>query len=299
MVVQFTPPQGTSPGEVGTLIDASADDVDVSAMLIDLAVRGHLTITETSIKKRWRFDRLTSNDPLTEAEAHLLGSLFRSGSSVRSEKIDAQTYAGVFAGTKKLLNNRVTGELGWFNTRPATAQAQAIGAGIGLVFAGLGLGAVLAFTAGLGLVGLAPIILGVVVMAMSTRFSGRTPQGSAVLSQARGFEQYLTTAEADQIKFEEGIDVFSKYLPYAMVFGVAERWTRVFQQLAAEGRYQPDTSWYVGPYIYSPGFAESIGSLGSDLGATFAESAAPSGGSGGSSGFSGGGGFGGGGGGGW
>lgn len=303
VVVQFTPPKGTNPGEVGTLIDASADDLDVSAMLVDLAVRGHLRITDLTKKKKkkWHFDRLQSHDPLTGPERHLLDSLFRTGSSVDSDKIDMKTYMPMFSGTKSQLNQRVTNELGWFGRRPATAQALAIAAGVGLILGGVLLGAIMAFAFGLGLVALAPVAVGIAVIVMSNRFAGRTPQGSAMLAQTRGFELYLKTAEADQIRFEESIDVFSRYLPYAMVFGVADRWAKVFQELAAAGRYEPDTSWYVGPnvYFYSPGFADSLGSLASDLGASFAESAAPSGGSGGGSGFSGGGGFGGGGGGGW
>ena len=47
-----------------------------------------------------------------------------------------------------------------------------------------------------------------------------------------GFKQYLETAEADQIRFEEASAVFSRYLPYAIVFGVADRWARTFQKVA-------------------------------------------------------------------
>ena len=48
--------------------------------------------------------------------------------------------------------------------------------------------------------------------------------------------------------------MFSRYLPYAIMFGVAERWTKVFEQLAAQGRYTFDTYWYVG-YGYGYGFS--------------------------------------------
>ena len=50
--------------------------------------------------------------------------------------------------------------------------------------------------------------------------------------QSLGFKQYLVTAEADQIKFEEAADIFSRYLPYAIVFGVAERWSKLFGEIA-------------------------------------------------------------------
>ena len=69
--------------------------------------------------------------------------------------------------------------------------------------------------------------------------ASRTAEGSAVLAQARGFEQYLKTAEANQIRWEEAQDIFSRYLPYAIVFGVAERWAEVFQEVARRPRPRP------------------------------------------------------------
>ena len=46
VAVQFNPPPGVQPGLVGTVIDESADTIDVSASVIDLAVRGFLQIEE-------------------------------------------------------------------------------------------------------------------------------------------------------------------------------------------------------------------------------------------------------------
>ena len=139
-----------------------------------------------------------------------------------------------------------------------------------------------------------------VVKVLGRRMASRTADGSAVLAQSLGFRQYLVTAEANQIRFEEGIDVFSRYLPYAIMFGVAERWTKEFAQLAEQGRYAFNPYWYIG-YGYGYGFnyhtfASSMDSLASTMSSSMQHAtAATSGGSG----FSGGGGFGGGGGGGW
>ena len=162
----------------------------------------------------------------------------------------------------------------------------------------------LGFAFGLGLVGLAPVIAGLVLAPLAFKAGRRTAEGSAVLSQAKGFELYLRTAEADQIKFEEGIDVFSRYLPWATIFGVADRWAKIFEQLAREGRYAPSDDWYVGHSLYDGlYFSSAMNSLSHELSSSMqaavsAQTAATAGSSGGS-GFSGGGGFGGGGGGGW
>src|SRR5207245_3132311 len=43
---QYDPPDQFTPGEAGTLIDNSADMRDITATIVDLAVRGYLVIEE-------------------------------------------------------------------------------------------------------------------------------------------------------------------------------------------------------------------------------------------------------------
>ncbi len=297
VAVAFTPPPGARPGELGVLTDSTANNVDITATLIDLAVRGYLRIDQQG-KKDWTFVQLQGTEKLADYEAHLLTSLFAQGSEVTMDDLKDKSYSSVLSGTRERLYSRVTGQLKWFTRSPALVRGLAVAGGIALVALGVGLGLLLGLI-GFGLLGLALVIVGAGVLVANNRFGSRTATGSAVLAQTKGFELYLTTAEADQIRFEEGIDVFSRYLPYAIVFGVAERWTKIFAELAAQGRYTPTTSWYHG-YAYGsmvgPDFANSLDRLASQMSSSMqAATAASSGGSG----FSGGGGFGGGGGGGW
>ena len=46
--VEFVPPDGLRPGQVGTLVDFKANPLDVTATIVDLAVRGYLMIEELS-----------------------------------------------------------------------------------------------------------------------------------------------------------------------------------------------------------------------------------------------------------
>ena len=57
--------------------------------------------------------------------------------------------------------------------------------------------------------------------------SPRTADGTAVRIQTLGFRKYIATAEAGQIKVEEAAGLFSRYLPYAMIFGLADEWAGV------------------------------------------------------------------------
>ena len=225
VAVAFQPPHGTRPGEIGTLMDATANSVDISATIIDLAVRGYLTLAPLPKKGHVlkRTDKRSTHE-LADYERRLLRSIFKAGKSVTLKELRSEQYGDVQSRTKKNLYAQVM-SLGWFRDDPRKARNSALALGIVLAVAGLAGSLFLGLVFGWGLIPLPIALFGIGLIFLSRRFGSRTAQGSAVLEQARGFELYLRTAEKDQLKFEEGIDVFSRYLPYAMIFGVAERWT--------------------------------------------------------------------------
>jgi len=155
------------------------------------------------------------------------------------------------------------------------------------------------------LLGPATIALAITWLVVKTNMARgqRTALGRAWTDQVEGFRTYIATAEADQLKFEEGEDIFSKYLPWAVLFGLAERWVQVCEQAIALGRLQqPDASWYGGSYFDTHLILWHLDSLGRSIPAATAPSVASHGPSfsndigfgGGGSAFGGGGGFGGG-----
>lgn len=73
----------------------------------------------------------------------------------------------------------------------------------------------------------------------------RTARGRAYYEQIRGFREYISTAKVNQLRLEAGQDIFSKYLPWAIIFGETKRWTDIFAQLAAAGQYEFTPRWYV------------------------------------------------------
>ncbi|WP_448059626.1 DUF2207 domain-containing protein [Cellulomonas hominis] len=314
VAVQFTPPQGVRPGEVGTLVDERADPVDVTATLIDLAVRGYLRIDEVQRSrpgkkaKDWTLVQLTAPDAsLLPFETTLLTEVFDGRSTVKLSELKT-TFAASMGRVQDGLYEHVTTN-GWFRANPKNVRAAWVAAGLALAVLGA-LGTVFVFAVGwqvrgLALVPVAVGLVGLLVAALSRSAPARTETGTAVLAEALGFRRYLATAEADQIRFEEGEDIFSRYLPYAIVFGLTERWARVFGELAAQGRGVAQPGWYVGGFpganvYWAVAFASSL----DRFQAVATESlSAPTPGSSGGSGFGGGGfsggGVGGGGGGGW
>lgn len=313
--VQFTPPEGTRPGEIGTLVDERADPVDVTATLVDLAVRGYLRIEEVPRSdprkkpKDWTLVQLREPDAeLLGFERTLLDAVFAGRQQVKLSELRT-TFAASMAKVQKDLYQHVTANR-WFRANPSRVRNVWVASGIALVIAGGVLTAVLlgsqAQVKGVALIGVAVALVGIVVLALARAAPARTPDGTAVLAQALGFRRYLATAEANQLRFEEGQDVFSRYLPYAIVFGLADRWARIFAELAASGVTVAAPTWYTGYYQAGPGifWASSFAGAMDRFESVATQSlSAPTPGSSGGSGFGGGGfsggGVGGGGGGGW
>ncbi len=298
--VQFTPPKNVLPGMVGTLVDEKAETRDVTATLVDLAVRGYWRIEQPEPKGDFRIVRLAPPQGLTPYEGLLYEALFGDGSQVvTSSELQGKSFGQSVQAIQRELYQAVT-EVGWFKGNPQTTRGVRVGLGMVVVAVAFVIGAwlqVLAVAIPVALIGL--------TVAMSSRWAPvRSAVGSAMTSQTLGFKQYLETAEADQIRWEEGQDIFSRYLPYAIAFGCADRWAKVFAELAARGVQMEQPGWYMGPYGYAYGAAWGAGGFDSIIGtldgfsssAASAMTAATAGSSGGS-GFSGGG-FGGGGGGG-
>ncbi|WP_425309310.1 DUF2207 domain-containing protein [Ammonicoccus fulvus] len=121
------------------------------------------------------------------------------------------------------------------------------------------------------------------------------PKGTALREQTEGFRSYLATAEAAQLNFEADQDIYRRYLPWAVLFGLTERWTRVCQDLARQGQIPPLDDVLAARGLTGRSLSVNIAALSSAVarqsrgyGASTAGLGGRGGGSGGSSGFGGG-----------
>ncbi len=298
--VQFTPPKDVPAGMVGTLFDEKAETRDVTATMVDLAARGYFRIEQPQPGRDFQLVRLAPPQGLNGYELLLYNAFFGDGSSVvTSRELEGKSFGRDVQAIQREMYNAVT-QVGWFKGNPQTARGVRTTLGAVILIAAFFLGGSL----GALLVAVPIGLVGVAIIVTSAWAPVRTAVGSAMTAQSLGFKQYLETAEADQIKFEEGQDIFSRYLPYAIAFGCADRWAKLFADMAARGMPVQQPTWYVGPYGYGYGGAWGAGGFDSIISTLdgFSSSAATamtaaSAGSSGGSGFSGGG-FGGGGGGG-
>jgi uncharacterized membrane protein YgcG len=295
--VEFVPPDGLRPGQVGTLVDEAANTLDVTATIVDLAVRGYLRIDEIPKKgwfgkPDWTLTKLKDGEGLLRYERLLLDGLFEDGAEVKLSSLRTK-----FASRLKRVQDALYDEVvaaGWFAARPDKVRITwyVIGA-VATVLAVAVLVVLMALTHA-ALVGIPLVIGAVLLLASAKRMPRRTAKGTGVLRRVQGFRRFIDESEKERARFAEQQHLFSEYLPYAVVFGATEKWARTFAGLDDE-LAQPD--WYGGSSTFTPtGFANSIDGFSVTTAGTIASTPAGSGSSGFSGGSSGGGGGGGGGG---
>jgi uncharacterized membrane protein YgcG len=298
IVVEFGPPDGIRPGQIGLLMDERADTLDITSTIIDLAVRGYLRITEISKtgwfgKVDWELDLVKpADDHLLEYERIVLNGLFDGGSPRKLSSLKNKFYDDLARAQKALYRDAV--ERQWFHRNPNTVRTITRIAGLTVVIAGLVLTAWLGQHWGHGLAGLPVIVGGILLAILSRAMPRRTAAGREALRRSLGFARYIRTAETHQQAFAERAGIFTDYLPYAVAFRAVDRWAAAFKDIDIRAATR---AWYAGNSRFDAGdFSSTLGSFQSTVSSTMSSTPGGSGGSGFSGGSSGGGGGGGGGG---
>jgi uncharacterized membrane protein YgcG len=258
VVVTYEPPPGLTPGAVGTLVDERVDSVDITATVVDLAIRGYLTIRTEQLDRL--FGLLTSEETvftrrtdgpgrLLPHETAVMTALFGSESEVRASALKNKFYTHL-PGIRRALYEHLTGSA-HFEASPEAIRHRWLGAGVA---AGVATG--LAAAGWMALRGISPpaavavpIGTGVLTLVAFLLFARamprRTRKGAAARHWALGFQEFATRVEADRLEraAADPRHAFETLLPYAMALGVADEWAEKFEGIYAE---QPP-NWYVGP----------------------------------------------------
>lgn len=294
IIAQYEPPKDLKPAEVGAIMNQKIGKNDISATIIDLAVRDYLKIKEikkTGIsavfhKNDYEIIKLKDfkNSPdLAGFEIEFLDTHFGDKESLKTSE-----FALNFSGPANSLFGRLTVE-GYFVSDPQKAGKTFFTIGsfmIGTILWAL----YIIHISNNVFLPIAILISGILFSIFSLFMPKRTKKGMEAYWYALGLKEYINTAEKYRIQFQEKENIFEKLLPYAIVFGLTEKWAKAF-----EGIYKTPPVWYDG--YYPAGFSPII--FTSSLNSVFSSVHSLSGGgAGGGSGFGGGGSSGGGGGGG-
>ena len=299
IVVEFLPPDELRPAEMGLILDERADTLDVTATIVDLAVRGYLHITE--IPKEgllghadWQLDRQDKDTAeLLPYEQSLLSGLFESGRSVKMSGLKDKFVARLEK-VKSALYDDAMGRK-WFDEKPEKTRGLWLTASIGVLLVAPAMCFFCGYFFGRALI-FAPIaVAAVALLILSRAMARRTAVGSEALRRVLGFRLYISTAETRRQEFNEQKNIFERYLPFAIVFGCVNKWAKAFEGLDDQVN-ESTRSWYTSTHPFQvAAFASGLQSFSSSVSSNISSSPSSSGGSGGG-GSSGGGGGGGGGG---
>ena len=294
VVVEFGPPQDLRPAQLGLILDESADTKDVTATIVDLAVRGFLTITEVPGHHDWILTRKQGEVPgLLPYERTLFYGVFANG----RQDVKVSELKGTFVTTLRSAEGDIYSDaMGrkLFRVRPDLMRLGAIGVAVLDILVGVGLAFLLGITFGGGLIGLSVIVSGLILIAFHRALSTRTAAGRDLMQHTLGFRLYMNTAEKYRQQFAEKAEIFTQLLPYAIVFGCVTRWAKAFEGIDTSRT----NSWYVGSQPFQAALiASNLEAMNGSISTAIASTPAGSGSSGfGGGGFAGGGGGGGGGG---
>lgn len=297
---EFDIPDKMSPMEMGSFLrNGTLKTSTISANIVDLAVKGFIKIEE--IPKEGIFSsadtkliRLPKDaSKITQIEQDLLENLFGSNKEVLISSLKNHFYKNIPILKKNIFNKLVEKKL---------FEKKGFGLRTTMFVIGAVLIAILFFTPALiqsSIFYFVMIVSAIIVFVFAVLMPKRSEDGADLLWRIKGFKLYMTTAEKYRQKFNEKENIFERFLPYAMLFGIVGLWISKMKEIYGEeyfNTYHP--IWYVG-YIGSfniDNFSSQLSAISSDMSSTMSSSPSSSGSGGG--GFSGGGG-GGGGGGGW
>jgi uncharacterized membrane protein len=301
----YEPPAAMTPAEVGTIVDDTVHPRDITSTLIDLAVRGYVTIEEVAERgiifthKDYLFRLLKPREQWTGLAPHervMLEHVFAGGAETRLSSLKNRFYTAI-----PVIREDVMSALkskGMYLVDPASANAYAF-LGAAFVAAPFVIAALLHYPvfASVVLLVAAVAVAALVVWLFGRQMTAKTMQGVRTRIAILGFQEFMNRVDADRLK-RMPPNTFEKYLPFAMALGVEHHWAQAFA-----GTVQNPPNWYVSPNgtMFNPIlFSNSMHSMANDMHQVFVSSprASSSGsgwGGGGGGGFSGGG-FGGGGG---
>ncbi len=248
--LMFCPPSAVRPGQMGTLVDEHADVVDVSSTIIDLAVRNYLFVEELPRSEFGHHDwllrrRNDAGDELLAYEREIFEAIFATGDEVRVSDLETLLRDRLPA-VQALMYDDMVGQ-GWFSERPDAVRSRWTTAGWVLLAAGAVLTVVLALASTFGLVGVAVILAGAALAAVGQVAPARTSRGSRVLAELKEFRAFLEDPDVEQIPVAQREELISRFYPYALVFGLGERWAQALAATDEDDTPDDPIYWYGAP----------------------------------------------------
>ncbi|WP_057938733.1 DUF2207 domain-containing protein [Algoriphagus resistens] len=291
----YYPPKDMDPAMAGYLIDDSGDTADLISLIPFWASSGYLAIEEIDEKgwfakddiKLTKLEEIPTDAPIYQRQ--LFNGLFASKSEVLVSSLKEKFYTTMSTAAGSLKDSAQI----YYVNKSRRIKNFTIVALLILLFL---LAPTFLFFWGI-LAAIAATVSVILLITLSQFLIKKNKDGTMVLSELKGFKQFIKVAEENKLKMllKEDPTYFESTMSYALAFGMFDKWAKKFEGLNLE-----PPAWYhstSGRLMTMSHFSKSFNNSIKSTQSTMISSPSSSGGSGG--GGSSGGGFGGGGGGSW
>lgn len=298
IMAEYDAPGKLSPIELGMLMtNGRFKNSFITAEIINMAVKKLITIKEIDNKilffhsKDYELTKISApgtENTLNDPQKVIFEKLFADGNAVKLSSLKNNFYK-VLKDIKKSANNSLADK--------GLISAKSMHYRTGFAVAGAILLGV-SFLSGSwsGYLAISLFLSGAIILIFSLVMPKRTAAGANLNWEIKGFRLFMEKVDKYRAEFYEKENIFEKFLPYAIVFGITGIWIKKMKEIYGEEYYAKHAPlWYVGANAAAfdaDSFNTAMSSLSSSISSN---TSAPSG-SGGSGGAGGGGGGGGGGG---
>jgi uncharacterized membrane protein len=307
IVAQYEAPDKMLPAEMGVLEDLKLGMPEITATIIDLAVKGYMKIRRVKDTNDFEFVILKHDTSgLQDYEKEMMDMFVSSAVTRANEKhkvldiskLDKAQSSRIITGVYDKIDTRLRAKK--YYSKKISGGTKAGGL-VGVIVSI----SVLTFAFGMGTVFwlIIPIACIIIAVGIAKTPGNMTKAGYSQWAKVEGLKLFLTVTEKDRLKFHDAPSknpqLFNKLLPAAIALQVENEWAKQFEGIDVSkatgwySDYDPVTSVWMAS-VLSNSFNTSLASSFTPPSSTGSSSGGFSGG-----GFSGGGSFGGGGGGDW
>jgi uncharacterized membrane protein len=237
---EFGIPNNITPIQMGMVLSHGMwTDKLLTATIISLAVKKIITINQIEekilflsgkdlelVKNVENYDNLN----LTKTEKIILDGIFGFEKKIKISVLKGAFYSSIYKIRKEATEDTITN--GWITKEGNKYEVSFISLGILLIVLSIWMISLS------GLLFFSIFLSGIILIAFALVMPKRTQAGVDLLFKIKGFELYMNEVEKYREQFNEKENIFDKFLPYAIVFGIAELWAKKMQLIYGEDYFK-------------------------------------------------------------
>lgn len=251
IITQFDAPDKLTPLEVGILADYKADDSELAAELIYLAIHGYIRIKQVSSTDQsfgqfdYELERIKKDGGgLADFQKTLLDGLFGSADKKITSELKYK-FGPIWGDAMDKGHNGLIARK-YFPQNPLRLRNvfyTVAGIFVFLLMVAIAFGGTEFLNVGAVEIVSAAISIAIIFI-FGHLMTTRTESGQRAKEHIEGLKTYLTVAEKDRLNFhnapEKKPEHFEALLPFAIVLGVEKKWAGQFDDIV-----MPEPDWYV------------------------------------------------------